>query len=259
MASQGDKLLAKIEARQAVVGIIGLGYVGLPLAREFLNAGFGVRGFDVDALKVEQINAGQSYIAHIPAEVLAEHRRTGALEATADFVRLAEPDAILICVPTPIDEHKIPDLGYVVDTEEARRTFLVRRCDEVQVDAGAVGGERVAHGPAGLDDDGSRPEVLAQVVDGRAGLLHPVVEGGVLDVVLGAAHPLEDGLCRIADDGQRRRVPIDDFKQGVGLQVLVPSSYYGAQHFHRALPVIYCCMAGQHITLVRAVHYVKWV
>ena len=116
MASHSDNLLAKIESGQAVVGIIGLGYVGLPLAREFLNAGFGVRGFDVDAGKVAQINAGKSYIAHIPSEVLAKHRRTGALEATADFARLAEPDAILICVPTPIDEHKIPDLSYVVDT-----------------------------------------------------------------------------------------------------------------------------------------------
>ena len=116
MASHGGDLLAKIESNAAVVGIIGLGYVGLPLAREFLRAGFTVKGFDVDANKVEQINAGHSYIAHIASELIREHAAAGTLEATADFGRLAEADAILICVPTPIDEHKIPDLSYVLDT-----------------------------------------------------------------------------------------------------------------------------------------------
>jgi len=116
MASRFEQLMGRIESKEAVVGIIGLGYVGLPLAREFLKAGFKVKGFDIDQGKVGQINAGKSYIKHIASDFIAEHARSGALEATADFARLAEADAILICVPTPIDEHKIPDLSYVVAT-----------------------------------------------------------------------------------------------------------------------------------------------
>ncbi len=116
MAGRFEQLMARIESKEAIVGIIGLGYVGLPLAREFLKAGFKVKGFDVDEKKVAHINAGKSYIKHISSDFIAEHTGTGAFEATADFARLAEADAILICVPTPIDEHKIPDLSYVVAT-----------------------------------------------------------------------------------------------------------------------------------------------
>ena len=126
MASKADGLMARIESREAVIGIIGLGYVGLPLAREFLKGGFKVKGFDIDPRKVERINHGESYIPHIPSAMVAEHTRSGALEATADFARLAEADAILICVPTPIDEHKIPDLSYVVNTTQAISRSLRR-------------------------------------------------------------------------------------------------------------------------------------
>ena len=126
MAPCDRDILAKIDSLEAVVGIIGMGYVGLPLAREFLKAGFRVKGFDIDPRKVERINRGESYIAHIPSAMLAEHTRSGALEATADFARLAEADAILICVPTPIDEHKIPDLSYVVNTTQAIARSLRR-------------------------------------------------------------------------------------------------------------------------------------
>ncbi len=119
MASCCEELMAKIGFGKAVVGIIGLGYVGLPLAREFLHSGFKVKGFDVDPKKVEQIRQGVSYIAHIPSELLAASVSAGALEATADLSRLDEPDAILICVPTPVDEHKVPDLSYVLETTRA--------------------------------------------------------------------------------------------------------------------------------------------
>jgi UDP-N-acetyl-D-glucosamine dehydrogenase len=112
-------LMAKIGFGEAVVGIIGLGYVGLPLAREFLQVGFRVMGFDIDPSKVESIDKGRSYIPHIASTFLEESTRSGALEATADFARLSETDAILICVPTPIDEHNIPDLSYVVATTRA--------------------------------------------------------------------------------------------------------------------------------------------
>jgi UDP-N-acetyl-D-glucosamine dehydrogenase len=107
------ELLGKIERRSARVGIIGLGYVGLPLARCFIGKGFPVLGFDIDAEKVARLKRGESYIGHIPADTVAQMRGRG-FEATDDFGRLGEPDAILICVPTPLTEAREPDLQYVV-------------------------------------------------------------------------------------------------------------------------------------------------
>jgi UDP-N-acetyl-D-glucosamine dehydrogenase len=103
-------LLAAIEARTARVGIIGLGYVGLPLARAFANAGYPVLGFDTDPAKVERLTRGESYIGHISSESVRSMQANG-FEATSRFDRLAEADAIIICVPT---ESRDPDLGYVV-------------------------------------------------------------------------------------------------------------------------------------------------
>jgi UDP-N-acetyl-D-glucosamine dehydrogenase len=111
--------LAKIADRNVRVGIIGMGYVGLPLAVAFGGAGIRVLGFDVDPAKAEALNAGQSYIKHIAPERIAALREGGLLEATADMDRLAEPDALLICVPTPLTLHLEPDLSYVVKTTEA--------------------------------------------------------------------------------------------------------------------------------------------
>jgi UDP-N-acetyl-D-glucosamine dehydrogenase len=111
-------LLSRIEKRSARVGIIGLGYVGLPLARAFSAKGFPVLGFDIDAKKVDRLNAGESYIGHIPAQTVREMRSKG-FEATARFERLDEPDAVLICVPTPLTEAREPDLTYVVDSAKA--------------------------------------------------------------------------------------------------------------------------------------------
>ncbi len=111
--------LAKIADRSVQVGIIGMGYVGLPLAVAFGGAGIRVLGFDVDPAKAEALNAGQSYIKHIAPERVAALREGDLLEATADMHRLAEPDALLICVPTPLTRHLEPDLSYVVKTTEA--------------------------------------------------------------------------------------------------------------------------------------------
>ena len=99
------------------VGIIGLGYVGLPLARAFACAGVRALGFDIDATKVERLNAGRSYIKQIPDAAIAQMREQ-RFEATADFSRLSEPDAILICVPTPLTESREPDLTYVIKSAE---------------------------------------------------------------------------------------------------------------------------------------------
>jgi UDP-N-acetyl-D-glucosamine dehydrogenase len=108
----------RIVARKAVVGVIGLGYVGLPLARAFADAGFPVLGFDTDPAKVEKLQRGESYIGHIPAEAIRALRQ-GPFEATDCFDRLGEPDAVVICVPTPLTEAREPDLGYVVRSTEA--------------------------------------------------------------------------------------------------------------------------------------------
>ncbi|HEX6842887.1 MAG TPA: nucleotide sugar dehydrogenase [Stellaceae bacterium] len=106
-------------AREATIGVIGLGYVGLPLVGAILGSGFAVLGFDIDAEKVAQLNGGRSYIRHIPDAAVAGWRHGGRFNAVADFTRLREVDAILICVPTPLTRHREPDLAYVVGTTEA--------------------------------------------------------------------------------------------------------------------------------------------
>ncbi len=111
-----EKLRQAIEARTARVGIIGLGYVGLPLAVTAANAGFPVLGFDIDARRVERINAGETMIKHIDGALIKGAIDKGLFEATADFSRLSEADAILICVPTPLTRHREPDLSFVTAT-----------------------------------------------------------------------------------------------------------------------------------------------
>jgi UDP-N-acetyl-D-glucosamine dehydrogenase len=113
-----DQLLSKVRGRQAAVGIIGLGYVGLPLARAFADGGYRVLGFDIDARKVEQLRAGQSYIGHIGADVVRGLLERG-FRPTDRFELLREADAIIICVPTPLTEAREPDLTYIVNSAEA--------------------------------------------------------------------------------------------------------------------------------------------
>lgn len=111
-------LLERIESRKAFVGIIGLGYVGLPLALRFAETGFRVLGFDVDADKIRQLAEGRSYIEHIAAERVAAGLSKG-FTATHNFARAGEPDALIICVPTPLNEHREPDLSFVIGTIES--------------------------------------------------------------------------------------------------------------------------------------------
>jgi len=110
-------LLDRIATREAVVGVVGLGYVGLPLAAAFARRGFRVVGLDADGAKVATLAAGQSYIRHVPAATIREMLREG-FEPTTDFQRVAVCDAVLVCVPTPLDAHRQPDMRYV--TESAR-------------------------------------------------------------------------------------------------------------------------------------------
>jgi len=98
------------------VGIIGCGYVGLPLTLRFADVGQRVTGFDLDKTKVDKLNAGESYIQHIPSAKIQQHIQEKRFDATSDFTRLREMDAVLICVPTPLDERREPDLSYVEQT-----------------------------------------------------------------------------------------------------------------------------------------------
>jgi UDP-N-acetyl-D-glucosamine dehydrogenase len=98
------------------IGIIGCGYVGLPLALRFADVGHRVTGFDTDQSKIEKLNAGQSYIQHIPAEKIRQHVQAKHFNATSDFTHLRDMDAVLICVPTPLDQRREPDLSYVEQT-----------------------------------------------------------------------------------------------------------------------------------------------
>ena len=113
------KLDAAIKNKSATIGIIGLGYVGLPLINAFVKSGFRCMGFDVDHSKVESLLAGKSYIKHISSETVQEWIEKDQLEPTSDMSRLSEADALLICVPTPLSDSRDPDLKYVESTTQA--------------------------------------------------------------------------------------------------------------------------------------------
>lgn len=108
-------LIAKFSDKTATIGIVGLGYVGLPLALRFSEVGYPVLGFDIHAGKVARLNAGETLIEHIPSSAIIDARSRG-FEATADFTRIGEADALILCVPTPLTKHREPDLSFVLDT-----------------------------------------------------------------------------------------------------------------------------------------------
>jgi UDP-N-acetyl-D-glucosamine dehydrogenase len=111
-------LIERVHARTTSIGIIGLGYVGIPLALTACKAGFPVIGFDIDSNRVEQLNKGQSSIKHIPTAAITEAVRNGRFLATTDFDKLADVDVIIIAVPTPLSKQREPDLTYVINTAE---------------------------------------------------------------------------------------------------------------------------------------------
>jgi UDP-N-acetyl-D-glucosamine dehydrogenase len=119
-----NRLIQKILQKEAVVGIIGLGYVGLPLVLRFCEEGFRILGFDVDSKKVAALKGGRSYLKSISSSRLSQYLRDGNFDVTDDFSRLNEPDCILICVPTPLTEKMEPDLQYIEKTTEAIRDHL---------------------------------------------------------------------------------------------------------------------------------------
>jgi len=116
--STKQTLLNRLQDRTAIVGIVGLGYVGLPLAVEFAKAGFNVIGVDVSQAKVSQLNAGSSYIPDISTEELQPLVQNGKLRATTSYEELRAADTISICVPTPLRKTKDPDMTYVIEAVE---------------------------------------------------------------------------------------------------------------------------------------------
>ena len=118
--------LEKVGSRTAKTGIIGLGYVGLPLALLYSEQKFVVTGFDIDQKKIDAIANGGSYIVRIPAHEIKQARDRG-FTATADYARIAEMDAIIICVPTPLNEYHEPDLSYIVEHRQGHRSAPARR------------------------------------------------------------------------------------------------------------------------------------
>lgn len=119
-------LLEQIRRREAKVGVVGMGYVGLPLGMAFAEAGFQVTGLDVDKRKVERIERGESYIKHISSEPLRKLSASGALKATTDFSRAKDLDCIIICVPTPLTASREPDMSYIIQTGEALAPYVRR-------------------------------------------------------------------------------------------------------------------------------------
>jgi UDP-N-acetyl-D-glucosamine dehydrogenase len=124
MRVMASPLLERIRAKEAKIGVVGLGYVGLPLGMAFAEAGFPVVGIDVDARKVEKIAQSESYIEHIPSEALRAVTATGRFRATTDFAKAAELDCIIICVPTPLTAAREPDMTYITKTGEALAPYV---------------------------------------------------------------------------------------------------------------------------------------
>lgn len=115
-------LIEKLNKKTALIGIVGLGYVGLPLLLRYVEAGYNVLGLDIDPEKPIKLHSGQTYIKHIPDASIKAAR--DGFEATVDFSRAAECDALILCVPTPLDEHRAPDLSFVIDTTESLVPYL---------------------------------------------------------------------------------------------------------------------------------------
>lgn len=118
------ELLEKLRSKQALIGIVGLGYVGLPLSLTYAEVGYRVLGLDIDQTKADAINQGSSYIQHIDGERVAKAQQQQLLEATTDFARAADADALILCVPTPLNQYREPDLSYIRDTMAALLPYL---------------------------------------------------------------------------------------------------------------------------------------
>ncbi|EQM72365.1 UDP-N-acetyl-D-glucosamine 6-dehydrogenase [Stutzerimonas stutzeri] len=123
MSQQKLASVAKFKSKEALIGIVGLGYVGLPLMLRYNAIGYQVLGIDIDEEKIGKLNAGESYIEHIPADKISIARQSG-FEATTDFKRASECDALILCVPTPLNKYREPDMSFVINTTDALKPYL---------------------------------------------------------------------------------------------------------------------------------------
>ena len=117
-------IIQKIQNKEAIIGVVGLGYVGLPLILAFSVKGYRCIGFDIDQSKIDHIKAGRSYTDHIDSSSLKSGVDASLIDATTDFASIADVDAIIMCVPTPLDQHLEPDLSYVTDTMDTVAPYL---------------------------------------------------------------------------------------------------------------------------------------
>ena len=121
-----DQLIKKLHSKSAVIGVIGLGYVGLPLALRYAQVGYKVIGFDIDPEKTEKINSGESYISHI-SDATIQDAVNKKLKATSNYSNARNSDALIMCLPTPLDKHREPDLSYIINTLEALIPYISKR------------------------------------------------------------------------------------------------------------------------------------
>lgn len=126
LGALSSQFISKLEAKESTIAVIGLGYVGLPLILSFNQAGHSVLGFDVNQNLVDQLKAGESRIAHIKSETVQKMVDTGRFDATTDFSQIGRADAILICVPTPLNHHREPDLSFIAETAKAIAPHLAK-------------------------------------------------------------------------------------------------------------------------------------
>src|SRR6266404_7490745 len=113
-----------MQSQQINICVVGLGYVGLPLAMQFARSGANVLGLDIDHAKVDQINAGRSYIKHIPASTINEALQSNRLTASSDFSKVKNASAVIICVPTPLNKNREPDISFILETGRAIAPYL---------------------------------------------------------------------------------------------------------------------------------------
>ena len=119
-----NEIIKKIKNRDAKVGVVGLGYVGLPLVIEFINAGFNVLGLDIDNEKITKLAKGETYIKHISSDLIQGICDTGRFDGSCDFARSAECDIVILCVPTPLTQHREPDMSYIVSTAKSLAPYV---------------------------------------------------------------------------------------------------------------------------------------
>ncbi|MDZ4662385.1 MAG: nucleotide sugar dehydrogenase [Pseudomonadota bacterium] len=119
-----DILVEKLKKKEAKIGVVGLGYVGLPLSLRLVEVGFYVYGLDIDSQKVKSLNDGKSYIAHIPESHISNMARSGRFKATSDYSKAKDCDALIICVPTPLTKQREPDISFIIETMNSLAPFL---------------------------------------------------------------------------------------------------------------------------------------